>query len=157
MFWVFFCRMSSLRCMSYSPLLSFGPSVLVPGSAYLFLHLSVFGVPQYPCRRQALSGRRRRALALASVRRSNCTYSFPVCSFHEDSITRAAREGINPTKFTSACSPTTVRAGYDRQETGSRTGHERAAFSADATPHPLVSGFDRPRPQQTVPLLPIYR
>jgi hypothetical protein len=22
---------------------------------------------------------------LASVRRSNCTYSFPVCSFHEDS------------------------------------------------------------------------
>ena len=30
------------------------------------------------------SGRRRRAGALASVRRSNCTYGFPVCSFHED-------------------------------------------------------------------------
>ncbi len=30
-------------------------------------------------------GRRRRACALASVRRSNCTYGFPVCSFHEDS------------------------------------------------------------------------
>jgi len=27
--------------MSYSPLLSLGPSVTVPGSAYLFLHLSV--------------------------------------------------------------------------------------------------------------------
>jgi hypothetical protein len=31
-----------------------------------------------------LSGRRRRACALASVRLSNCTYGFPVCSFHED-------------------------------------------------------------------------
>ena len=31
-----------------------------------------------------LSGRRRRACALASVRRSNCTDGFPVCSFHED-------------------------------------------------------------------------
>src|SRR5215471_7707778 len=36
-------------------------------------------------RPSALSGRRRRAVALASVRRPNCTYSFPVCSFHEDS------------------------------------------------------------------------
>jgi len=34
-----------------------------------------------------LSGRRRRACALASVRRPNCTYGFPVCSFHEDSAT----------------------------------------------------------------------
>jgi NADPH-dependent 2,4-dienoyl-CoA reductase/sulfur reductase-like enzyme len=32
-----------------------------------------------------VSGRRRRAVARASVRRSNCTYGFPVCSFHEDS------------------------------------------------------------------------
>src|SRR5215470_11588480 len=32
-----------------------------------------------------VSGRRRRAVALASVRRPNCTYSFPVCSFHKDS------------------------------------------------------------------------
>jgi len=30
------------------------------------------------------SGRRRRACALASVRRSNCTCGFPACSFHED-------------------------------------------------------------------------
>jgi hypothetical protein len=30
------------------------------------------------------SGRRRRAYALASVRRSNCTCGFPACSFHED-------------------------------------------------------------------------
>jgi len=32
-----------------------------------------------------MSGRRRRACALATVRRSNCTYGFPVCSSHEDS------------------------------------------------------------------------
>jgi hypothetical protein len=30
------------------------------------------------------SGRRRRAVALASVRRSNCTCRFPAYSFHED-------------------------------------------------------------------------
>src|SRR5258708_32650094 len=55
-----------------------------------------------------LSGRRRRACALASVRRSNCTYGFTVCSFHEDASLRDAREGINPTKFTSSCSPYSV-------------------------------------------------
>jgi hypothetical protein len=32
-----------------------------------------------------LSGRRWRACALATVRRSNCTCGFPACSFHEDS------------------------------------------------------------------------
>ena len=36
-----FCRLSRLRSMSYSPLLSFGSSITVPGSAYLLLHLSV--------------------------------------------------------------------------------------------------------------------
>jgi precorrin-6B methylase 2 len=30
------------------------------------------------------SGRRRRACALASVRRPNCMCGFPACSFHED-------------------------------------------------------------------------
>ena len=30
-----FCRLSLLRFMSYLPLLSFGPSTIVPGSAYL--------------------------------------------------------------------------------------------------------------------------
>jgi kumamolisin len=34
----------------------------------------------------SVSGRRRRADALASVRRSNCTCRFPAYSFHEDSI-----------------------------------------------------------------------
>ena len=33
-----------------------------------------------------VSGRRRRACALASVRRSNCTCRFPAYSFHEDSV-----------------------------------------------------------------------
>jgi hypothetical protein len=35
------------------------------------------------------------SLALASVRRSNCTCGFPACSFHEDSFFRDAMEGIN--------------------------------------------------------------
>jgi hypothetical protein len=34
-------------------------------------------------------------LALASVRRSNCTCGFPACSFHEDALFRDAIEGIN--------------------------------------------------------------
>jgi hypothetical protein len=58
-----------------------------------------------------VSGRRRRAEALASVRRSNCTDGFPVCSFHEDATLRDAREGINPTKFTSSYSPYSVAVG----------------------------------------------
>jgi hypothetical protein len=58
-----------------------------------------------------VSGRRRRAEALASVRRSNCTDGFPVCSFHEDATLRDAREGINPTKFTSSYSPYSVALG----------------------------------------------
>ena len=45
------------------------------------------------------------ALALASVRRSNWTCSFPASSFHEDAALRAAMEGIIPTKLTSPYSP----------------------------------------------------
>jgi hypothetical protein len=35
-----FCRMSLLKLMSYLPPFSFGPSTIVPGSAYLLLRLS---------------------------------------------------------------------------------------------------------------------
>ena len=52
-----------------------------------------------------MSGRRRRAYALASVRRSNCTDGFPVCSFHEDCFRADAIEGISPTRLTSPYSP----------------------------------------------------
>ena len=45
--------------------------------------------------RPPVSGRRWRACALATVRRSNCTCSFPAYSFHEDSRFRDAIEGIN--------------------------------------------------------------
>jgi len=48
---------------------------------------------------------RRVALALASVRRPNCTCGSPACSFHEDSFFRDAIEGINRTRFTSPYSP----------------------------------------------------
>lgn len=40
-----FCRMSLLRLMSYLPLLSFGPSITVPGSAYLLTPPFGFAVP----------------------------------------------------------------------------------------------------------------
>src|SRR5215472_6112250 len=48
------------------------------------------------------SGRRRRAVALASVRRSNCTCRFPAYSFHEDARVREREpsEGIREIRFT---------------------------------------------------------
>ena len=48
------------------------------------------------------SGRRRRAVALASVRRSNCTCRFPAYSFHEDAREpkEEPREGIREIRFT---------------------------------------------------------
>jgi hypothetical protein len=50
------------------------------------------------------SGRRRRAVALASVRRSNCTCRFPAYSFHEDARKRGRErsEGIRERRFTKA-------------------------------------------------------
>jgi hypothetical protein len=54
---------------------------------------------------QRASGRRRRAHALASVRRSNCPYTFRVGSFHEDSATPRGREGIKSIRRTSSFSP----------------------------------------------------
>src|ERR1035437_5736199 len=47
------------------------------------------------------SGRRRRAYALASVRRSNCTCRFPAYSFHEDTRERESEpsEGIREMRF----------------------------------------------------------
>src|SRR6516165_10933750 len=51
---------------------------------------------------QRTSGRRRRAVALASVRRSNCTCRFPAYSFHEDARVREREpsEGITEIRFT---------------------------------------------------------
>src|SRR5690242_9423680 len=48
------------------------------------------------------SGRRRRAVALASVRRSNCTCRFPAYSFHEDAREWEGEpsEGIREMRFT---------------------------------------------------------
>ena len=58
-----------------------------------------------------LSGRRRRAWALASVRRPNCTCSFLACSFHVDVLRMAAIEGINPIRLTSPNPPYSMRSG----------------------------------------------
>src|SRR5665213_1876505 len=51
--WIF-RRMSLLRFMSYLPLLSFGPSTTVPGSAYPLTPPFGYGVPHEPCRRHGL-------------------------------------------------------------------------------------------------------
>ena len=59
------------------------------------------------------SGRRRRAYALASVRRSNCTCGFPACSFHEGpAFSRGRKEGISEIKLINPSSPRKRRAGY---------------------------------------------
>ena len=42
-----FCRLSRLRFMSYLPLLSFGSSITVPGSAYLLAPPFGIGVPSF--------------------------------------------------------------------------------------------------------------
>src|SRR5215470_14398362 len=60
-------------------------------------------------------GRRWRACALATVRRSNCTCGFPAYSFHEDSRFRDAIEGISWIRFTSPYSPYSLVSGNCRQ------------------------------------------
>src|ERR1700688_3399288 len=65
------------------------PSILVPGSVYLFLHLSVFGVPQYPCRRQDLL-----CPMLTSVLRSECLSTPSVTEVTQDSS-----PGVSSTAF----------------------------------------------------------
>jgi hypothetical protein len=59
------------------------------------------------------SGRRRRAHALISVRRSNCTCRFPAYSFHEDAPERGrgAREGMSENRLTKPNSSYSVAGG----------------------------------------------
>ena len=59
-----------------------------PARLYLCLRFAAYlaiGLAQNSRPSGSLSGRRRRAVALASVRRPNCPYTFRVGSFHEDS------------------------------------------------------------------------
>jgi hypothetical protein len=54
-----------------------------------------------------------RGKALASVRRSNCTCSFPACSFHEGpTFDRGRKEGISEIRLINPSSPRKQRAGY---------------------------------------------
>ena len=57
------------------------------------------------------SGRRWRACALASVRRSNCTCGSPACSFQEESLKENAREGDRCKRLTSPNSPYSMVCG----------------------------------------------
>src|SRR5712691_11696346 len=77
-FWMF-CRLSRSRSMSYSPLLSFGSSITVPGSAYLLAPPFGIGVPHYL--------RRRRDLLhplLTSALRSGCLSALSVAEATQD-------------------------------------------------------------------------
>src|ERR1700674_1275790 len=69
----------------------------LPNAPFALTHFSTVQLTS-PC---AVLGRRRRAFALPSVRRSNCTCGFPACSFHKGAFFRDAIEGINPTRVTS--------------------------------------------------------
>src|SRR5712691_1487226 len=62
---------------------------------------------------QCQSGRRRRAHALTSVRRSNCTCRFPAYSFHEDAPERGrgAKEGMSENRLTKPNSSYSVAGG----------------------------------------------
>src|SRR5262245_27454982 len=62
-----FSRLSLSRFMSYLPLLSFGPSATVPGSAYLLTPPFGDGAPHFACRRHDLL-----RLLLTSALRSGC-------------------------------------------------------------------------------------
>src|ERR1039457_4231840 len=66
------------------------------------------------------SGRRRRAHALTSVRRSNCTCRFPAYSFHEDAPKRGrgAREGMSENRLTKPNSSYSVAGGNCFQQIG---------------------------------------
>ena len=54
------------------------------GSKTISVHAGQAGTNLQKSRFAPSSGRRRRACALASVRRPNCMCGFPACSFHED-------------------------------------------------------------------------
>jgi hypothetical protein len=91
-----------------------------PACPRAYLHPSSIQAEPLPssalsCTPSSVSGRRWRACALATVRRSNCTCSFPAYSFHEDSRFRGAIEGINWIKFTSPYSPYSLVSGNCRQ------------------------------------------
>jgi hypothetical protein len=73
----------------YRPLRNAGEEVATPCESIAICKQAAsaaFGHRTETGSRALLSGRRWRARALATVRRSNCTCSFPACSFHEDSL-----------------------------------------------------------------------
>ena len=86
--WIF-CRLSLLRFMSYSPLLSFGPSVTVSGSAYLLTPPFGLGVPHEPCRQRDLL-----CLMLTSALRSDCLSTISVAT-----ATQSRSPGVSSTAF----------------------------------------------------------
>src|SRR5262249_16418317 len=77
------------------------PSVLTPTSMQQG-SLAPRALPRFV----AVGSEEARLMTLASVRRSNCTCSFPACSFHESATRgRGVNEGIRPLSLTSPSSP----------------------------------------------------
>ena len=72
------------------PLMTHRPPTVPPATqegsnASMVRHMLTYPVSIFIRTYAGFSGRRRRACALASVRRPNCPYAFRVGSFHEDS------------------------------------------------------------------------
>src|SRR3984893_5700527 len=89
-----FSRLSLSRFMSYLPLLSFGPSAIVPGSAYPLPPPFGDGVPHSPCRRHDLIRR-----LLTSAPRSGCLAAFSVAEATRDrppGVSSAAFRALSP-------------------------------------------------------------
>ena len=79
------CCLPRMLTASASGLYIFAAQCPTPPMLYLRFTASLAVAAQDSRPSGSLSGRRRRARALASVRRSNCPYTFRVGSFHEDS------------------------------------------------------------------------
>src|SRR5258706_4769322 len=84
-----FCRLARSRSMSYSPLLSFGSSITVPGSAYLLTPPFGIGVPHELCRRRDLLHP-----LLTSALRSDCLSALSVAE-----ATQGRSPGVIPAAF----------------------------------------------------------
>src|SRR5260370_29271945 len=85
--------------MSYVPLLSFGPSAIVAGSAYLLRPPLGDGVPRQPCRRHDLI----RPL-LTSAPRSGCLAAFSVAE-----ATPSRSPGVSSVTFRAQVAGSTLR------------------------------------------------
>ena len=106
--------------------------IATPGALRSFPHLSSPEAPSLPRHYplSSVSGRRRRPAGLASVRRSNGSYSFPVSRFHSCIAERELKEGTSVISPTSPYSPRSLRYGSCCQPLLCQHGTVRSTRSA---------------------------